>query len=445
MPTHRILLAAACVFVSVITSGCDGVSHENIDNWLTTQRGPDKLVEALNDSGLEPDMRAHAAANLVLLDKWSEVRKTLEAAPESKRTAVADALAARLWKASKIDGEMTQPTDRQWASKDAMYELRTFASDATREQLDKYLVEWFADGFYEGRATTGRATGRMVIRAVGAAAAPKLLERARSILARPPKKDGTRLRVGDELLHALALSGDSEAVGFLLDLVVTDYKDETLPKRAMGALNFAYVDPVGVDKVPPDALAEHIESLVALTRDEDAPGVMKNDAVYLLSAIGMPRCLEPFVSMISYPHRDRNFIWIGAQQGIRCGGVDSIVPVVDALPPGQAYERGMLARYVWDEITAHSARGVIAQRARTLLESPNWVSRVTGIELLAKLELPATAAEDAKKIRALASDRTVLKGWWGKQDDVPKAERKKDPTLGEVATKAANELEKVAK
>ena len=125
--------------------------------------------------------------------------------------------------------------------------------------------------------------------------------------------------------------------------------------------------------------------------------------------------------------------------------MDAIVPVVDALPPGRSYERGMLARYVWDEITAHTARGVIAQRARTLLESYSWVSRVTGVELLARLELKASAGADAKKIRALASDRTVLKGWWGKQNDEPKAKVKPDPTLGQVATDAAKELEEVAK
>jgi hypothetical protein len=326
-----------------------------------------------------------------------------------------------------------------------MFEIRQFASDATREVLDKYLAEWFADGFYEGRATTGRATGKMVIRAIGPAAAPKLLDRARSLLARPPKADGSRLRVGDELLIALALTGDSEAFGFLLDLVVNPNTDDTLPKRAMGALNFAYVDPIGVEKVPPDAIGEHLDALVAVTRDENAAGVMKNDATALIGAIGMPGCLQPFVAMINYPHKDTNFIWVGAQQGLRCGGVDAIVPVVDAVPPGQAYERGMLARYLWDEITAHTARGVIAQRARTLLESQSWVSRVTGIELLARLKLKGSAAEDAKKIRALANDRTVLKGWWGKQNDVPAGKRKSDPTLGQVALEAAKELEEVAK
>ena len=90
-------------------------------------------------------------------------------------------------------------------------------------------------------------------------------------------------------------------------------------------------------------------------------------------------------------------------------------------------------------------RGVAAKRARSLLDSDNWVARVTGIELLRTVSDSGSAAADAVKIRRLAGDKTTLKGWYGKQKNVPKKDRKKDPSLGQVALEVANHLEGVAK
>jgi hypothetical protein len=73
------------------------------------------------------------------------------------------------------------------------------------------------------------------------------------------------------------------------------------------------------------------------------------------------------------------------------------------------------------------------------------VARVTGAELLVRLADPATAAEDAARVRALAKDKTVLRGWWGDQADLPPRERKPEPTLGMVAAEAASRLEELAR
>ena len=437
---RRALLLVVALLALAAACG-DDVSHENIDRWLRTEHGVDKLKAALAGDH-DPDLRAHAAQVLIARDQLAPVLDTLDKLPESQRHAVVAKLAPRLWEDAKVAGERTVPNDRQWAAKDALYELRGRASTEGRAAIDRYLVEWFTGGYYEGRATVGRITGRMVIRAVGADAGPKLLEAARSIVARPPDAQGNRAKVGDELLAALALSGDKEAIDFLLQLVTSTRKDETLPRRAMGALITAYIDPVGLEPADPAALEPHLDALVGVTRDANADGVMKNDAVALIAAIGMPKCLPAFVEMINYPYEEKQFIWIGAQQGIRCGGVDAIIPVVEAIPTDGDHERGFLEKYVWDEITELSARSAVADRARTLLSSASWVARVTGVELLGKLAIGGTAKDDAKRIRDLGGDGKLLKGWWGKQKE---GERKPDPTLGQVATQVANRLEEVAK
>ncbi len=438
----RLAAALALLFVSACS---EDVSHENLDRWRSTQKGPAKIGSAFNSDEVAPELRAHAAQNLIALDRFAEVRQRFETMPESVRHPIVAALAPRLWEDAKVDGEMTVPSDRQWAAKDALYEVRRFASEATRAEIDRYLVEWLAGGYYEGRATAGRVSGRMVVRAIGPSVAPKLLEAARSTVARPPDAKGSRARVGDELLVALAVSADPDAVGFLLQLVTGEKHDESLPHRAMGALITAFVDPVGLEPADPSALEPHIDALVAVTRSSEADGTMKNDAVSLLAAIGMPKCLPPFVEMITFPHSEKQFVWIGAQQGLRCGGADAVIPVAEALPRDLAYERGILEKYVWDEMTAISARASVASGARTLLASPSWVARITGVEVLGKLAIPAAAADDAKKIRELAGDGTVLKGWWGKPKNDPAVGRKPDPTLGQIASEVAKRLEEVAK
>src|SRR5690606_20731096 len=139
-------------------------------------------------------------------------------------------------------------------------------------KIDGYLIDWLS-AYYEGRAKVGRVSGRVIIKQVGRAAAPKLIEEARSTLARPPGPDGERLKVGDELLAGLAWTGDAEAAGLLMDMITGDYKDTSLPRRAIAALHEAYVEPLAGTPLPGrDALLPHIDRLAAVARDENLPG-----------------------------------------------------------------------------------------------------------------------------------------------------------------------------
>jgi hypothetical protein len=226
--------------------------------------------------------------------------------------------------------------------------------------------------------------------------------------------------------------------------VRNERRDETLPRRAMAALHQAFVAPVIVEAAEPAVLKRHVPALVAISLDEGLEGAVINDSLDLIAAAGLPECLEPFVQMVSYPHTAVAFRWIGIQKGMRCGGMDAIIPLAEALPPAGSYARGILERYFWQEVDSIPRRPV-ADRALTLLGSDNWVARATGIELLRRVATPGEAALHAKKIRGLASDSTVLRGWAGEQKDVPPGQRKTDPTLGRLAVDVAKHLEAVAR
>lgn len=442
------LVATAVLLVAASLAGCEKVDHENLDRWMSTENGADKLTKALRSDDHDADIRAHAAQNLILHPEglFGVVKDELDNMDKGEAQSVMEKLAPRLWENARIAGEMDVPTPEQGQAKDALYDLRKYAGDKTRAQIDEYLIEWLAGGYYDGRAKVGRVGGREIIRDIGRPAAPKLLEGARRILIKPPGSEGEHIKMGDQLLVALANTGDPAAAEFVIDLAIKDYKDETLPKRALAAMHDAYVEPAQGTPIPGrDPLLPHVLKLAAIAKDENLPGEMNNDAVDLIGAIGPPECVPPFVEMASLPAAQSAFRWVGAQRGLRCGGALAVVPILEAVPKEYGFERALLEKYLWKEILAAPGAKQVADQLRELLKSSSWVARVTGIEVLGMMKNKETAAEDAKRIRALAGERTVLGGWWGKQKDVPPGKKKKDPTLGQVAQQVAADLEALAK
>jgi len=450
------LRLARCASVLVISAalwpglaGCDRANHDNIERWLSTEKGVEKLTKALRDGDNDADVRAHAAQNLIVHNftpQLGTVKEALEDMSDAERKDVMTALVPRLWEKARIAHEKDVPTPVQSQAKDALFELRGSADEATRQKIDGYLVEWLAGGYYEGRATSGRVSGRTIIRQLGPIAGPKLLESARSVLVRPPDAEGKRPIVGDELLAAIASTGDPQAVGFLLDLVLKDYKEPTLPKRALSALFEAYVQPVSGQPVPSrPALVGQADRLGEVARNENLPGQMNNDAAYLLVAVGPPECIPPLVEMARLPSAQRSFRAVGLQMGLRCGGAQAMAPVLEAVPATLEYDRGYLDHYVVSELLKAPGAAKVAEQARALLSSQSWVARVAAIEILAALKQRATAEDDAKRIRQLARDHTVLKGWWGPQKDAPAGKKKPDPTIGQIAEEVAGGLQALAK
>ena len=427
-------------------AGCDKVDHDNIDKWLETENGAEKLKKALRSSDNDTDIRAHAAENLILHPEgqFVEVKDAFSDMEEKEQQAIMEQLVPRLWeKANSGSDDPMKVSQSNIQSKDALFELRQFAGPKTRARIDEYLIEWLSK-FYEGRAQTGRVSGRTIIREIGKAAAPTQREPARSTLGRPPGAEGGRVTGGDALRVALAWSGDPAATGLLMDMVTKDYKDESLPKRAIAALHEAYVEPVTGTPLPAhDAVGPHITQLAEVAKNESLPGVMNNDAIELIAAVGPPECIQPFVDMAALPTVRRDFRWTGVQRGLRCGGAAAVVPILDTVPVNNWYERALLEKYIWKEILAAPGGGKVAEQVRSLLTSQSWVARVTAVEVLGVLSAgKETAAEDAKRIRALAGDKTVLQEWWGKPKD---GKKRPDPTLGQVATEVAGRLEGLAK
>ncbi len=443
-----------------LVAACAKASHENIDKWLETQKGPGKLADALSDGDLSPDLRGHAAVNLIRLHKGEGVYAELDKMSDKTRQAVVAEMVPRLWQLARIEGRMKVPSQVQMEAKDGLFYLRKRADQATRLQIDAHLVNWLTGGYYKGRSDTGTATGAMIVR--GAAAdtadlapaddpvkvADKMTAALNAVVAAPPDEAGQALVISDELVYGVALTGRPEAVGKLLELVDSKALNEKHPKldrQIMVMLERAYTDTDDVPKADPRGLQAHIDVLAPMSSDERRSLEIQSIALNLVKAAGMPACLDPLVGMISAPHSNDRFRWAAAQRALDCGQVAAILPVAEAFPSGGSYRKLDLDDSLISRMKAMTPAADVAAKARTLVGSDKWVSRAVGIELLGALALAGSAKEDAARLRALAGDKTTLRGWWGDQEDVPKAKRKQAPTVGALAVEVAKGLEELAK
>jgi hypothetical protein len=410
-------------------AGCEKLDHESIDRWSHTSKGADKLLGAVTSDRADPDLSAHAAANLIRRDDDREVYAALEAMPAARRAQLIARLAPRMWDVARVDRERELPGKPQVGAKDALVRLRRWADEPTRQQIDGYLIDWYCVASYEDRARAGFATGPSVMRLVGPPAGRKLIGVVNGVIA-APGQDRVRNRVGDQLLLGLAATGYPDAVKYVLDLARMDRGDPTLTSRALSALYKAYVAPDGFAPADRAALLPSLAALVGIARDDRMSGRPANDAVALIQAVGPPSCLAPLLGMIGAPHPDSRFKFVVAQSALRCGGPAAVVEVVRALPAG-GYTQDEIDGAISGEIARMTPRDAALAAARALLGEPSTLARWVGIEALGAMK----ASDDAPRVEALASHQEPLVGFWG-----PRGQGKPDPTLGQRAREISAQL-----
>lgn len=422
------------VIAVMILGACDKPSHENVDKWMNTEKGQGKLEAAFKNEGLDPDLSAHAAANLVKKGLDPQVRTGLDQMSPGRRTELVAKLAPRLWELARIEGDMQLANPIQVRSKDALVLVRKYADDKTKPVIDGYLTDWYCVPSYEGRASAGATPGVNVIRMIGPTAGKKLVHvvDATVSLNRTGEK---KTRIGDEILMALAVSNDPEAVKYLLELARSKSDDKTLATRAMSALYKAYVDSQGLfELVPPTSLVENIAPITAIAKDEASTADAADDAVRLLRVIGAPACVAPLVSMVGYPHTNPKFKYVAADSALKCGGLPAVKDVVKALPDGP-YEQAELLGGVVVDITVMTPRNQVLATLRELLDAPGRLPKWVAVEGLAAMK----STEDIARLNAVNSSEKLL-GYWGDQSGIAAKDRKPEPTLGQRAKELAGRL-----
>src|SRR6476661_6685442 len=84
----------ACAFglLAALEGACQKPSSDNIQLWKTTQKGPERLREALADHGVAPRLRAEAAVALVDIGQTDAVDEILPTLPIEDRAEIAKSM-----------------------------------------------------------------------------------------------------------------------------------------------------------------------------------------------------------------------------------------------------------------------------------------------------------------------------------------------------------------
>lgn len=429
---------ALAIALVLLVAGCEKTTHDNLDKWLSTEKGPGKIRAALSDEDLAVDLSAHAGVNLIAKMQPSmekDAAQALEAMSPGRRAQVVGAMAPKLWEVSRVENDANYPSGGpQVMAKDGLVMLRKFADEATRAQIDKYLLDWYAVESYEKRATVGTMSGPVVMRMIGPPAGKRLQNVLDAIISAPPDPQTKKLKqIGDELLRGLAVSGNPESVGRILQVIKLNRGDETLPERAAEHLYEAYIKPgdQAFEVQKPDALVPNLPTLVALAKDTAVQGKVADVMIDLISQTGPANCAKPLVGMVAAPH-EAKFKYVITNAALRCTGAKGIVEVVSALPDSGAYWHDDITGSVSGEIAKMTPRDQVLGQLRELLGSKSTVSRWVAMEAL----LAMKSKEDAPKIEALKGVKDKLVGYWGEVNP----ENKPDPSLGERAKQIATAL-----
>lgn len=437
----RFIVIAVLVSASVCAVACEKTNHKNIDRWMKTEKGPGKLDKALRSGSNNAALRGHAAANLIRIGRFEDVNKAMKDIKNGDRGEVLADLVPRLWKLARLDNPMASPSPVQTRAKDALFHLRQYATGATRDKIDNYLLDWLTTGYYDGRARSGSVAGSAIIGTLGAKAG----ERMRTVLKKAlgdPGKQHYEIRL--PTLLGVALTGESESVGLLLRTASANLGRPKLEQRIFEALYGAYIHPQNKYYKPasPAALKPNLKRL----KQEMLSGSRYVDtAIQLIAAAGPPECIGPLVAAIARADSRLVLRFVAAQNALKCGKLRAVIPVAEAFPTSGSYSKEDLVARLWADMVQLKPAQKVAEQARTLLNSDSWVARLTGMEVLTRLKLAKTAASDAALVGKLTKDKTRLRGWWGDQQDVPKGKRKPTPTLGKRARQVVQALEELAK
>ncbi|MBL4634786.1 MAG: hypothetical protein JKY56_13010 [Kofleriaceae bacterium] len=188
----RNLLLPSLLAASMLVTACESVTHENLDKWANTQKGPGKLMDALKSNEESAEIRAHAAQVLIYLERFADVKEVLAEIDDDKRHKIVAELTERLWTIARVNKELDIPTRNQSNAKDAIFYTMEFADSATKEKMADYVIEWFVGGLYEARAKSGRVSGALAIREIGGQAGKRLLNSTKAIVNTPPDAAGKR-------------------------------------------------------------------------------------------------------------------------------------------------------------------------------------------------------------------------------------------------------------
>ncbi|MGZ3441981.1 MAG: HEAT repeat domain-containing protein [Polyangia bacterium] len=386
-------LAVVAALALLAAPACNP-TPDKIARWKETERGPAKLREALQNSGLDPSLRAQALAALVEIGMAQDALADLGKVDDKDRKAIIHDAVPRLAEVARGSGVAGSATTRaQREAKDALFLVRSDAADADRALADSALIEWTTADL-TGRMSSGGHSSEKILVAIGPKTAPRLAElmqpgssqlvSAAAIFgkvadtdARARAADGLIQRIqkagprglDDQAMQALGLIGGPRATAFLVDQA--EHGREETREKALLALaqgNVAQGD---------SALQS---AALRIAGDKKAPGKVRESAFQLLEK--MPTSVGGLVALMHDP--DETVRWRAVEAALASGKDKAVVPVLEALNPAGKYKQEDLDSYVVHDLLLVGPTAL--PPLQTELASKNAVARKVAETAIAQLQ-----------------------------------------------------------
>lgn len=395
------------VLIALPQVGCDKVSSDNIQLWKTTEKGPGKLAAAMQDRGVEPKLRAEAAAALIEIGKSDQVEASLAAMPANQRWDLGKALMP-VFEAGMKDVSSSSSL----AYRDALFSLRELSGNDEKAQIDAVLIPSVIEELRSGKVRNGRHSVEKILTATGASAGNQLA----ALLAEPipgyPAVAELLGRIGDEVarekggaalvkrafaMHpvpdamwkSLGVVGGSSVVTFLQGQIQSGVKDVALP--AVRALQ---------QRRDPSLLPYALK----IAGDGKAEPALRDEMFGVVETIGGPQAKGGLVHIIETDPKEmvryrafESLLTVAKQDGIIAG--------LEAFPASATYKRvdvdDLLVKLC--EKLGAPARPVLV----AALQSKQPLARMAAVMTLEQIG----KAPDAAALEKIGKDTTMIKGF----------------------------------
>jgi hypothetical protein len=397
--------------VVLAAGACSRPSSENIVLWKTTEKGPEKLHDALGDHAVAPRLRAEAAVALVDIGRSGEVDELLAGAPADDRAEIFKTLEPTYEVAMKDPAP-----EKALAYRDALFSLRKDAAPDDQKRIDAALLPVLEADLKAGKLRQGQHSLDKMLSAIGTDAgamlvrvlsdpevpyfqAAELLAKvgddgardrgAAALVARAPKIKAADKQHPDKFYKALGGLGGPTAVKQLEAESAGTEKDRALlATRALGERRDPAVLPFAIkvasdskaDKAVRDEMFGVVEGIGGLEAEKGLLGIISSDKEEIV--------------------RYRAF-----ESVLAARKAEGILPALEAFPASATYKKvdvdDLLVKLI-EKIGAPARPALVAA-----LASRVPLARMTAVMALEQIG----RAPDAPALDKLAGDSSPVKGF----------------------------------
>ncbi len=398
--------------LAALSLGCSArVSSENIALWKTTEKGPERLHDALADHSVPAKLRAEAAVALVDINRGGEVDQILSAASADDRAEISKSLEPAYEVAMKDPAP-----EKALAYRDALFSLRQVAPADDQKRIDAALLPVLEASLEAGKVRQGEhsldkmltaigpESAAMLVRVLGAPDQPyvqsaDLLAKvgdeaardrgAAALIARAPKIKAKEKDHPDLFYKALGTLGGPTAVKYLEAEATSSKGEEAL--RATRALG---------ERRDPTVLSFALK----IAADPKADKAVRDEMFGVVEAIGGLEAEKGLLSIIS-SDKEEIVRYRAFESVLAAQKAEGIVPALEAFPASASYKKvdvdDLLVKLI--EKIGQPARPALVQA----LGSRVPLARMTAAMALGQIG----KAPDAPALVKIAGDSSPVKGF----------------------------------